>query len=120
MISLLSLFPILDIFIKFFLSREADAIKPCQHRTFLVAAPIGSGNRKKFCKFYFSGRWEMSAAAKIDEISLLIKSDWLTFESIEQFQFQPIPFCFEISNCLVVLFRNSFIWNVPLCKFFHL
>ena len=61
----LGLFQVVQVFVELFLSRESHAVDPLQHRTMLVAAPVGAGHAEKLHGLHGAGRFKVRAAAEV-------------------------------------------------------
>ncbi len=108
MISFLSFFKHLQIFIQLLLYRKCDAVNSCKHFVFFIAFPISAGNTCEFNSFYSSCWRNMGAPAQVSKISLCVKSYFAIIQTLQQIEFIFISFFRKIFYSF--FFRNFFSW----------
>src|SRR6185437_7051579 len=106
MISLLSLFALLEPNVKLFLRKERRAVYALHLRQRRIALPVSAGQRQQFEGPQLVGIWHVRTKTEIDERRVVdvIDTDRFACLFVNQFALQGLFTLFEDSQCLG--FRN--------------
>ena len=64
-VSSLGFLEVVQVFVELFLGREGHAVDTLQHRTMLVAAPVGAGHGEKLHGLHGARRFKVRSAAEV-------------------------------------------------------
>ena len=85
-----------EVFVEHRLLGERDAVDARQHLTFLVAAPIGAGNRQQLDGLDRTRVGDVRAAAEVGEIAVGIERNGAVFEGLDQFDLVGVALLGEL------------------------
>ena len=95
-VALLGLFHQGEVLVEHRLLGERDAVDARQHLTFLVAAPIGAGNRQQLDGLDRTRVGDVRAAAEVGEIAVGIERNGAVFEGLDQFDLVGVALLGEL------------------------
>src|SRR5690606_33628963 len=87
-----------EVFIKFFLIGEGNAIDACQHLILLITSPVGSGNIGELDSLDKTSMRNMGTATEIGKIALGIECDLPIIQILQQFDLVGVVLFPEITQ----------------------